>query len=55
MTGIPSSTQHDSCCHSNKSGVIIQTKGVAMDSLWMFVGVMIALLLGGLVVYKKGA
>jgi hypothetical protein len=37
-----------------KRCVILQTKGVAMDSLWMFVGVMIALLVGGLVVYKKG-
>jgi hypothetical protein len=32
-----------------------QPKGAVMDMLWMFVGVMAALLVGGLMVYKKGA
>jgi hypothetical protein len=41
--------------HLSKSGVIIQTKGVIMDMLWMFAGVMVLLLVGGLIVYKKSA
>jgi hypothetical protein len=35
--------------------VTVQVKGVVMDMLWMFIGVMLILLVGGWVVYKKGA
>jgi hypothetical protein len=34
--------------------VTVRTKGVPMDSLVMFIIVMVVILLGGIVVYKKG-
>lgn len=43
--------------HGVNEGAVegVQTKGVVMDMLWMFVGVMLAMLIGGWVVYKKSA
>jgi len=40
---------------SEQEGIFIQTKGVAMDMLTLFAIVMVGLLVGGLVVYKKSA
>jgi hypothetical protein len=40
---------------SEQRGIIIQTKGVAMDMLTLFAIVMLGLLVARLVVYKKSA
>lgn len=60
---LPSSAAVSSQCFEHKScsihvaGIHVVTndlmKGAVMDMLWLFAGVMGALLIGGIIVYKK--
>jgi len=41
------------CCGTSLRCATVRTKGVAMDTLVMFIGVMLVILIGGLFVYKN--